>query len=340
MADTALMMRARGPEATFDAEQVRVGPAARGQVRVAVAASGVCYADLATSRSGSRDRPVTPGHEVAGVIAEVGPDAGEWQVGDRVAVGWFGGSCGQCSYCRRGDVVHCPDRKVPGLSYPGGWAESVTVPAEALARIPEGLGFIDAAPMGCAGVTTYNALRHASLAPGSRVAVFGVGGLGHLAVQFAAKMGHEVVAIARGAGRETLARQLGAGHYIDSEAEPAGAALHRLGGADLILSTSSTTTAVPELLTGLRVRGTLTVVGVDSGHLDISVARLVMNSQVIKGHLTGSAHDTEEAMRFALHHDVKPIVETMPLARASEAVARLRGGQARFRIVLEGSWRG
>ncbi|MGN7199547.1 alcohol dehydrogenase catalytic domain-containing protein [Arthrobacter sp. SAFR-044] len=308
-----------------------------GHVRVDVAATGMCHADIGTARARGKGVtfPVTPGHEAAGTIAEIGEGVTSWESGNRVAVGWFGGSCGQCTYCRRGDVVHCPQRKIPGLSYPGGWAQTITVPADALARIPDGMAFTEAAPMGCAGVTTFNALREASVPAGGTVAVFGIGGLGHLAIQFAAKMGYRVVTIARGEERTKFAHQLGAHHYIDSTAEDPGTALAALGAADLILCTAPTTGPLEGLLHGLAIRGRLTIIGVDAASLSIPVGQLVMNGQLITGHLTGSALDTEEAMRFAQLNDVKPMTEQMPLAQANEALTRLAAGEARFRIVLD-----
>lgn len=332
----AVVMSAVAPGGPLVPRPAGTGPPAPGRVRVAVAASGVCYADLSTAEApkATEDAPVTPGHEVAGTVAEVGDGVHDWAVGDRVAVGWFGGSCGRCPACRTGDSVHCPDRKIPGISYPGGWADTITVPADALARVPDGMTFMDAAPMGCAGVTTFNAVRHARLDPGATVAVFGVGGLGHLAVQWAARMGHRVVAIARGAAREDLARRLGAHHYVDSAAEDAGAALAALGGADLIVSTASTTEPVAGLLQGLRVGGRLTLIGVDGGTVNVPAARMVMDSQVLTGHLTGSPRDVEDAMLFACLHGVRPMVEQLPLAQVNEALSRLRAGDARFRIVL------
>ncbi|MDX3229175.1 alcohol dehydrogenase catalytic domain-containing protein [Streptomyces sp. ME19-01-6] len=286
-------------------------------VRVSVTASGVCNADIGTAAATGPGTsfPVTPGHEVAGVIAELGDQVEGWEVGDRVSVGWFGGSCGHCAFCRVGDVVHCAERKVPGLSYPGGWAQSITVPADALARIPDGCDLFDAAPFGCAGVTTFNAVRKAGTRAGGRVAVFGIGGLGHLAVQFAAKLGYETIAIARGGDREKLARDLGAHHYIDSNAQAPGAALKRLGG----------------------VHGQLTLVGVDAGSLTVPAAQLVMNGHAVTGHLTGGARETGEAMEFAVTHNVRPMTERMPLEQVGEAVTRLRSGAPRFRIVLDTS---
>ncbi|MFI7128722.1 alcohol dehydrogenase catalytic domain-containing protein [Nonomuraea sp. NPDC050153] len=337
MSNTAVTMVVTEPRGPLHPSVATTTPPAGMWVRVAVVASGVCHADIGTAAAAGPNIsfPVTPGHEVAGVIAELGDQVEGWAVGDRVAVGWFGGSCGHCVFCRAGDVVHCLDRKVPGLSYPGGWAQSITVPADALARIPDGLDFFDAAPFGCAGVTTFNAVRKAGTPSGGRVAVYGIGGLGHLAVQFAAKLGFETIAIARGGRREKLARELGARHYIDSEAQAPGAALKKLGGADLIVYTASSTAPVDELLTGLNVHGQLTLVGVDAGSVTVPAARLVMNGHTITGHLTGSARETEEAMAFAVTTNVRPMIERMPLRQAGEAVTRLRSGTPRFRIILD-----
>ena len=281
--------------------------------------------------------PVTPGHEVAGVIAELGAGVEGWQTGDRVAVGWFGGSCGHCERCRRGDVVHCPERMIPGISYSGGWSESITVPAVALAHIPEGFDTYEAAPMGCAGVTTFNAVRYCGAPAGGRIAVLGIGGLGHLGVQFAVAMGHEVYAIARGSEREQLARRLGAHHYIDSDANDAGTTLSEVGGADVIISTASTTAPVAGLTRGLRPRGRLVVIGVDDGTIPIPAGPLVANAQSITGHITGSSLDVEEAMRFALLNGVRPMIERAPLEAANNELQRLKNGDPRFRIVLDAS---
>lgn len=337
MSDTSVTMVVSEPRGAVRTAIGTPAPPAAQWVRVSVTASGVCNADIATAAATGPGTvfPVTPGHEVAGVIAEVGDQVEGWSVGDRVAVGWFGGSCGHCSFCRTGDVVHCPERKVPGLSYPGGWAQSITVPADALARVPDELDLFDAAPFGCAGVTTFNAVRKARIRAGGRVAVFGIGGLGHLAVQFAAGLGYEAVAIARGAERGPLSRELGARHYIDSDAHAPGAALKELGGADLIVYTASSTAPVNELLTGLNTHGRLTLVGVDAGSVTVPAAQLVMNAHTVTGHLTGSAQETEQAMEFAVTNDIRPMIERMPLEQAGDAVTRLRSGAPRFRIVLD-----
>ncbi|MFI6009914.1 alcohol dehydrogenase catalytic domain-containing protein [Streptomyces sp. NPDC051243] len=307
-----------------------------GEVRIDVEATGICGADIGTVRNPApvTGFPITPGHEVAGVIAELGPRVRGWDVGERVTVGWFGGSCAHCSACRVGDVVHCPERKIPGMSYAGGWSSTITVPAATLSRIPEGLTAAEAAPFGCAGVTTFNALRHSGAGPGDLVAVLGIGGLGHLAVQFAAAMGFETVAIGRGEEKRKLAEELGARHYIDTERQEPGAALRQLGRARLILSTASSSKPLAELVDGLAPRGRLTVVGFDGSPLQLPLARLVMAARSVTGHLTGSPADTEQAMRFAVATGVRPRVQTVPLEQAQQALDTQQEGRARFRMVL------
>ena len=336
MVTTATMMRVHAPGADLVADEVEVGPPPAGWVAIEVAASGMCRADLGTAAAEGADAlPVVPGHEVAGTIGELGDGVEGWRVGDRVAVGWFGGSCGRCRACRTGDVVHCPDRSIPGVSYPGGWASRLLAPAMALARIPDGLADVEAAPMGCAGVTAFNAVRTAHPAGGGRIAVFGIGGIGHLAVQFAAAMGHEVVAVARGSEREEAAHRLGADHYLDSDATSAGSALQALGGVDAIISTASSTEPVAELIDGLRPRGLLVLVGVDAGSLQLPVGPMVMHALTVVGHVTGSPADTEQAMEFAVANGVRPVTQTAPLTQARTALEKLRDGEARFRLVLE-----
>lgn len=335
----ATIMRIHSAGSPLVPEEMPLTPLERGWVRIEVAASGVCHADIGTAAAEGKHPvfPVTPGHEIAGTISDVGDGVPKWHVGDRVAVGWFGGSCGHCPFCRDADAVHCSDRMIPGQSYPGGWSQSVAVPADALAAIPDGMDFFEAAPMGCAGVTTFNAIRRADLGAGATVAVFGLGGLGHLAVQFAAKMGHRTVAIARGGERAELAVRLGADHYIDGTAEHPGDALAALGGADLIVCTAPTTKPAADLLSGLNVHGRLTLIGVDGGSIEVPTAQLTLKSQIVTGHLTGSARDTEEAMLFSHRNGVRPWVERMPLREANEAIARIAAGEPRFRIVLDPS---
>src|SRR5579875_728588 len=250
-----------GPLKLVDADTISPGPS---EVRLDVAACGICGTDRAFVHDGFPDItwPLTPGHEIAGTIAEVGAGVDDFAVGDRVAVGWFGGNCNHCIPCRKGIFIHCENLKVPSWQYPGGYAESVTVPANALARITSELSFAEAAPMGCAGVTTYNALRHTKAVAGDRVAVLGIGGLGHLGVQFSRAMGFETVAIARGAEREAAAKELGAPHYIDSNASDVAAELKKLGGAVVVLATAAASTAMADTVGGLAPEGQLVTVGV------------------------------------------------------------------------------
>ncbi|ODU06164.1 MAG: alcohol dehydrogenase [Pseudonocardia sp. SCN 72-86] len=306
------------------------------QARVDVVASGICGADTGTVRSAEPPAglPVTPGHEVAGVIADLGPEVTGYTVGERVTVGWLGGSCGTCPACRRGDPVHCPRRQVPGIAYPGGWSTTITVPAAALARIPDGLTMTEAAPFGCAGVTAFNAVRQAGVTAGGRVAVVGIGGVGHMAVQFASAMGYETIAVARGTDKKAWVERLGAHRFVDATVEWPGAALDSLGGADLIVSTASSTALLEELVDGLAPRGQLVVVGLDGASTKLSPARLVMHGRSIVGHLTGSPAETELAMRFAVATWVRPRVEEVPLDDVTDALVRQQSGRARFRMVL------
>ncbi|MFJ6706657.1 MULTISPECIES: alcohol dehydrogenase catalytic domain-containing protein [unclassified Streptomyces] len=322
-----------GPLRVVAVEPREPGP---GEVRLRVKASGICGADagMAAHPSPAYGFPITPGHEAAGVVAAVGEGVAGWAIGERAAVGWFGGSCGHCPACRSGDVVRCAERRVPGLSYAGGWSTTVTVPATALIRVPDGLSFEEAAPFGCAGVTTFNALWHGGAEPGDRVAVLGIGGLGHLALQFAAAMGFETVAIGRGEDKRQAALRLGAHHYVDGAAEDAGRTLRVMGGARLILSTASSGKPLAALVDGLTPHGRLTVVGFDGTPLQLPLDKLVMHARHVTGHVTGSPLDTEQAMRFALATGVRPQVRTAPLDEAAEALKIQQSGQARFRMVL------
>jgi len=308
----------------------------RGQVRVAVTACGVCGTDRAFVNGGfpGISWPLTPGHEIAGTVAEIGAGVDDFAVGDRVAIGWFGGHCGKCIPCRKGLFIHCENGQIPSLHYPGGYAESVTVPANAVARIPDGLSFAEAAPMGCAGVTTYNALRHTRALPGDRVAVLGVGGLGHLGLQFANAMGFETIAIARGADKEKDARALGAHHYIDSTAEDVSASLQKLGGASVVLATAGNSQAMADTVGGLAPRGELVAIGVTTEPLPISPVQLIMPALSVSGHPSGTARDVEETMQFALLSGVRARIEERPLAEAADAYAAMEQGRARYRMVL------
>lgn len=307
-----------------------------GHVRIAVAACGVCGTDHGFVSGGfpGLDWPLTPGHEIAGTVAELGDGVEGFAVGDRVAVGWFGGNCNHCVPCRKGQFMQCERMQVPSWHYPGGYAESVVAPATALARIPEGLTFAEAAPLGCAGVTTYNALRHTRAKAGDLVAVLGIGGLGHLGVQFARVMGFETVAIARGADKEADARALGAHHYIDSRAVDVASALRDLGGAAAVLATAANSQAMGDTVGGLAPEGQLVIVGVSADPLPISPMQLISQGLSVSGHPSGTSRDVEETMRFAVLTGVRARIEERPLAEAAEAYAAMEEGRARYRMVL------
>lgn len=308
----------------------------RGEVRVRIEACGVCHSDSFAVEGGfpGVTYPLIPGHEIAGRIDALGEGVIGWQAGARVGVGWFGGACYRCEPCRRGHHVDCRNLRIPGVTYDGGYAEFMVCPTDALAAMPDDLDATEAAPLLCAGITTFNALRHSGALPGDTVAVLGVGGLGHLGVQFARKLGYRTVAIARGRDKEALARQLGAHDFIDSGAEDPGQALQRLGGAKTILSTITSGGAVSALVPGLAVRGNLVIVGVGPDPIEVSPFALVGNSTRVSGHASGTSIESEDTLRFSVLTGVRPMIETMPLARAPEAYARMMSGEARFRMVL------
>ncbi|MDF1605859.1 alcohol dehydrogenase catalytic domain-containing protein [Nocardioides sp. YIM 152315] len=307
-----------------------------GHVRIDVRASGVCGADRASLREADPvlGLPHVPGHEIAGVVAEVGPLAGDWKAGDRVAVGWFGGSCGECIACTLDDVVHCRRRQVPGQSYDGGWATTVTVPAASLARVPDELSLVDAAPFGCAGVTAFNAVRRFAAPTGARIAILGLGGVGHLAVQFAAAMGHEVIVLNRGPEKRHAALCLGAQAYVDLDLHSPGPALRALGLVDMVISTASSSDVLVDVMDGLTARGQLVVVGFDASPLELDLSRLVAHSRSVAGQITGSPGETEAAMAFAVTNDVRPVVRISPLSEIGEAVAAGPFASSAFRTVL------
>jgi D-arabinose 1-dehydrogenase-like Zn-dependent alcohol dehydrogenase len=268
------------------------------------------------------------------VIDAIGAGVVGWRAGQRVGVGWFGGHCGHCEPCRRGWLIDCRNLRIPGISYDGGYTEAMVAPANALAAIPDEFGAAEAAPLLCAGVTTFNALRHSGAMPGDAVAILGIGGLGHLGVQFANKLGFRTVAIARGADKEALSRKLGAHHFIDSATEDVAAALNRLGGARAMLATVASAKAMTPVIDGLSVRGRLVVIGVDAEPIQVSSSQLIGASRSVVGHASGTAIDSEDTLAFSALSGVRPIIETMPLARAREAYARMMRGEARFRMVL------
>jgi alcohol dehydrogenase len=308
-------------------------------VRIAVEACGICHSDTAFVNAllpGVRF-PLVPGHENAGRIEELGDGAGDmgWRVGDRVAVGWFGGSCGHCRQCRQGDFVVCVNLKVPGWAYDGGYAESMIAPVDALARIPDALSATDAGPMACAGVTVFNGLRRSSARPGDLVAVLGLGGLGHLGVQYAVAMGYETVGIARGADKADFAKQLGAHHYVDSTSgTPVAEALRSLGDVKVVLATASSSEAITATVDGLAPRGELVVIGADAQPLGVNPNQLLLSGKVLRGHPSGTAQDVEDTMAFSALHGIRPMTETVPLDQADAAYQRMLSGAARFRMVL------
>ncbi len=307
-----------------------------GEALVRVHACGVCHSDMFAKEGAypGVSFPVVPGHEIAGEISALGDHVDGWEVGQRVGVGWFGGNCGYCEPCRRGQLIDCENMEIPGVTMDGGYADYVVVRASALAAIPDDLADEDAGPLLCAGITTFNALRTSGAGAGDRVAVLGVGGLGHLAVQFAAHLGFDTVAIARGADKEQLARKLGARHYIDSTAGDPGEALQALGGADLVLATVTNAEAMGAVFGGLRPQGKLMIIGASMDPLPIPAAALIAGDKVIEGHASGTSIDSEDTLRFSVLSGVRPMIETLPLERAAEAYERMLSGDARFRMVL------
>lgn len=308
-----------------------------GHVRIRVQACGICHSDSLAKegRFPGISYPIVPGHEVVGVIDAVGEGVTRWQHGQRVGVGWYGGHCGQCSACRDGDFLQCDRHLIPGITYDGGYADYLLVPAEALAAVPPSLETAEAAPLLCAGITTYNALRHSGAMPGDLVAILGIGGLGHLGVQFAAKMGYETVAIARGSEKEAFARQLGARHYIDSTAQNVAQALGALGGARVVLATVTNARAMAATIDGLARNGTLIVVGASAEPIEVTPIQLIGGRKSIKGWPSGTSRDSEATLTFSALTDVRPMIERFPLERAAEAYDRMMSGKARFRVVLE-----
>jgi alcohol dehydrogenase len=330
---SAQVAEAGGPFSIVERQPPEPG---RGQVRLTVEACGVCRSDSAFVNAAFPDVPfpLVPGHEIAGRIDAVGDDVEGWGAGERVAVGWFGGNCGICLACREGDFIHCERIQVPGWAYPGGYSEAVVVPASALARIPDEITAVEAAPMGCAGVATFNALRRSPAKPGDLVAVHGLGGLGHLGVQFAAELGFETVAIARGADKEDAARKLGAHHYVDSDAGDVANQLQALGGAKVVLATAANSDAMSATIDGLRHNGELIVLGATPEPIQVSPFQIIATSRSVHGHPSGTARDVEETLRFAALNGVRPITETRPLDEVDAAYNRMLSGDARYRMVL------
>ncbi|MGH9375740.1 MAG: alcohol dehydrogenase [Terriglobia bacterium] len=307
-----------------------------GQVRIKVQACGICHSDVLTKEGAwpGIQYPRVPGHEVAGIIDEVGAGVSGWMKGQRTGVGWHGGQDGTCLACRRGDFRNCRNLKITGISYDGGYQQYMVAPVEALAAIPESLSDVEAAPVLCAGVTTYNALRHSGAFPGDLVAVQGIGGLGHLGIQFANKFGYNVVAIGRGSENAALAKKLGANVYIDSKSANAAEELQKLGGAQAILATAPSSKAMSDLIDGLGPNGKLIVVGATFDPIEVTPLQLIVGSRTMQGWAGGTPADSEDTLRFAELTGVRPMIETYPLERAAEAYARMMSGDAQFRVVL------
>jgi alcohol dehydrogenase/propanol-preferring alcohol dehydrogenase len=308
-----------------------------GWVRVKIEACGICHSD-AMAKEGTWpgiEYPRVPGHEIAGNIDAIGPGVLGWTRGQRVGVGWHGGHCGYCDSCRRGDFVTCQVAlQIPGIAYDGGYAEYMIAPAGALALIPDGLSSVDAAPLVCAGVTTFNSLRNSGARPGDLVAILGIGGLGHLGVQFAAKMGFNTVAIARGLDKEPLARKLGANSYIDSHAQDPAKELLKLGGAKVVLATVTNGDAMSAVLGGLGVNGKLIILGAAAEPLQVPGIPLLMGRRSVLGWPSGSSIDSQDTLFFSAQTGVRSMNEVFPLARATEAYDHMMSGKARFRAVL------
>ena len=325
--------QAGGPLELVEREIPEPGP---GKVRIKVEACGVCHSDSFTKDGlyPGIQYPRVPGHEMIGLVDALGANVTQWRAGQRVGVGWHGGNCGYCGACRRGDAFACQtETLITGVTSDGGYADYMIAPSEALARVPDELSSVEAAPLMCAGITTFNALRNSGAGPGETVAVLGLGGLGHLAVQFAAKLGFRTVAIARGADKEPLARQLGAHHYIDNAAADPAAALQALGGAKAILATATSAEAMNSVQGGLGINGTLLVIGAVD-RLSVDALQLLLGRRSIKGWYAGTSMDSEETLAFSAALGVRSMNEVFPLERAAEAYDRMMGGAARFRVVL------
>jgi D-arabinose 1-dehydrogenase-like Zn-dependent alcohol dehydrogenase len=324
------------PGGDFEILERAIPKPGTGQVLIKVQACGVCHSDVFTKDGlwPGIQYPRIPGHEVVGVIDEVGAGVTVWKRGQRAGVGWHGGHDNTCRECRRGDFGNCRNAKIAGISYDGGYQQYMAAPVEALAAVPDGLTDVDAAPLLCAGITTYNALRHSGAFPGDLVGVLGIGGLGHLAVQFANKSGYKVAAIGRGPENAQLAKKLGANVYIDSKATNAADELQKLGGARVILATAPSAKAMSAVFEGLGPNGKLIVIGASFDPIEVTPAQLINGSRTVQGWASGTPADSEDTLRFCELTGVRPMIETYPLERAAEAYARMMSGKAEFRVVL------
>src|SRR5215469_15438549 len=323
--------------ADFEIVEREIPTPGPGHVRIKVRACGVCHSDVLTKEGAwpGMQFPRVPGHEVVGTVDEVGDGVSSWKVGQRVGVGWHGGQDNTCLECRRGDFANCRKVLISGISYDGGYAQYMVAPIEALASVPDSLSDVEAAPLLCAGITTFNALRHSGALPGDLVAVQGIGGLGHLGIQFASKFGYKVAAVGRGPENAELAKKLGANVYIDSQATNAAQELQKLGGAKVILATAPSSKAMSSLIDGLGPNGKLLVVGAAPDAIEVSPIQLIGGSHALQGWWSGIPTDSEDTMRFAELSGVRAMIETYPLEKAGEAYDRMMSGHAQFRVVLK-----
>jgi D-arabinose 1-dehydrogenase-like Zn-dependent alcohol dehydrogenase len=324
------------PGADFQIVEREIPEPGAGQVRIKVQACGVCHSDALTKEGSfpGIQYPRVPGHEVVGIIDAVGAGVSAWKKGQRAGVGWHGGHDGTCRACRRGDFRNCRNLKTPGISYDGGYQQYMVVPVQALVAIPESLKDTEAAPLLCAGITTFNALRHSGASPGDLVAVQGIGGLGHLAIQFANKFGYKVAAVGRGSENAALAKKLGASLYIDSKSTNTAEALQKLGGAQVILATAPSSKAMSEMIDGLGPNGKFMVIGAAFDPIEVTPVQLINGSKNIQGWASGTPADSEDTLNFAVLSGVRPMIETYPLEKAGEAYSRMMSGKAEFRVAL------
>jgi D-arabinose 1-dehydrogenase-like Zn-dependent alcohol dehydrogenase len=324
------------PGGNFEVVERPTPQPGRGQVRVKVEACGVCHSDFVVKEGiwPGIEYPRVPGHEIAGRIDALGPDVTLWKQGQRVGVGWHGGHCFQCEPCRRGDFINCKFEKITAIHFDGGYQEYMIAPAEAVAAMPDDLRDDEAAPLLCAGITVFNALRNSGARAGELVAVQGIGGLGHLGIQYARQMGFRTVAIGRGADKQSLARKLGAHEYIDDAAGDSAQALQKLGGANVVLATAPDSKSMANLVNGLGPNGTLLVVGAGSDAISVTPLQLIPAKRAIKGWASGTARDSEDTLLFSSLSGVRPMIERYPLAKAADAYEQMMSGKARFRVVL------
>jgi D-arabinose 1-dehydrogenase-like Zn-dependent alcohol dehydrogenase len=335
-AGTMKVAQVSKPGGDFEIVERAIPKPGAGEVLIKVQACGVCHSDVLTKEGQwpGIQYPRIPGHEVAGVVAEVGGGVSEWKKGQRVGVGWHGGHDNTCRECRRGDFRNCANAKVAGISYDGGYQQYMVAPVTAVVAIPDGLSDIDAAPLLCAGITTYNSLRHSGALPGDLVAVLGIGGLGHLGVQYANKFGYRVAAVGRGPENAALAKKLGAHVYIDNQVTNAAEELQKLGGARVILATAPSSKAMSEVIDGLGPNGKLIVIGAAFDPIAVTPVQLINGSRTIQGWAAGTPADSEDTLNFSELAGVRAMIETYPLEKAAEAYARMMSGKAEFRVVL------